>query len=75
MEVSWSMATKREPRSTSLTRGAEDEALDTLNAEIRAKGRRAPNSIRRSIEAEIESKAKKRRSGEAPASSGLKRGA
>jgi len=46
------------------------EALDTLNAQLR---RKSNQSIRCSVEATLEKKAKRRRTTEAPASSAWKR--
>jgi hypothetical protein len=46
------------------------EALDTLNARLR---RKSKESIRRSVEATLEKKTKRRRTSEAPASSAWKR--
>ena len=48
----------------------EAEELDGLNAETRRGN--TPQRLRRKMEATIEGKARKRRSGEAPASSGWK---
>ena len=50
----------------------ETEALDSLNSSIHSK-RDTPQLIRRSIEADIEAKARKKRSREVPASAGFKR--
>jgi hypothetical protein len=47
------------------------EQLDTLNAKTRA-ARNPPNALRRTMEARIEAKAKRRRSRETAASSGWK---
>ena len=55
------------------SKGNESDALEALNAAMRLKGR-GPKLIRRSMEAELEAKAKKRRSSETAASSGWKRG-
>jgi hypothetical protein len=46
------------------------EALDMLNAQLR---RKSNQSVRRSVEADLEQKSKKRRTSEAPTSSAWKR--
>ena len=50
----------------------EAEQLDALNASMRSK-RNAPELIRRAMEANIEAKARKKRSQEVPASAGFKK--
>jgi hypothetical protein len=63
---------KVKPRVTKAPAYQETEALDSLNASMHSK-RDMPQLIRRSIEADIEAKARKKRSREVPASSGFKR--
>jgi hypothetical protein len=58
------------PRRTS--RATETDKLDALNAETTRSGKSA-DRIRRSIEASIEAKAKKRRNREVPASSAFRK--
>jgi hypothetical protein len=48
------------------------EALDTLNAQLRRKSN-ASEVIRRSVEADLERKSKRRRTNQAPGSSAWKR--
>lgn len=62
------MVKKAKIRLEKSTAGNEAEALDTLNARMRRK-----SNTRRLIEADIEAKAKKRRSEQAPASAGWKK--
>jgi hypothetical protein len=47
------------------------EAIDTLNARLR---RKSKDAIRRSVEADLEKKSKRRRVSQAPATSAWKRG-
>jgi hypothetical protein len=63
---------KKEAPTKLPARHAKDvaEELDSLNARLRQRGTQA---VRRQIEATLESKAKRRRASEKPASSGFKR--
>jgi hypothetical protein len=62
------MAKKRVPEPTNSRKSNPSETLDSLNLRLRRKS----NSIRRSMEADLEQKAKQRRTNEAPASSAWK---
>ncbi len=66
------MSKERKGRARATNGTTEQEQLDALNARRRSKGN-APEVIRRTIEAQVESKARKRRTQEAPASSAWKR--
>src|SRR5437879_4079216 len=63
---SYSMATKHE--ATNISGTSETDALEALNAQIRDK-RDAPGAIRRAMEAQIESTARRRRKSQGPGSS------
>jgi hypothetical protein len=63
---------KKGQRVEGKTSSNHQEELDSLNASMRSK-RDAPQLIRRAIEADIEAKARKKRSREVPASAGFKR--
>jgi len=62
------MAKKRNPPSTHKSDAAE--ALDSLNADLRRKSNQV---IRRTVEADLEKKSKRRRVSQAPTSSAWKR--
>src|SRR5262249_10035332 len=63
---------RSQPRLGTPNRAHQSEQLDSSNASVRSK-RNGPQMIRRAIEADIESKARKKRSREVPASAGFKR--
>jgi hypothetical protein len=63
------MAKKR--NLPSLNKDDPAEALDTLNADLRRKPN-ASEVIRRSVEADLQKKSKRRRTNQAPASSAWK---
>jgi hypothetical protein len=67
------MAEKRKqtPVTGGTTGQSAENALDSVNAELKSE-RDEPRSLRRQMEATIESKAKKRRRNEAPVSSSFK---
>jgi hypothetical protein len=54
-----------------LNKGDAAEALDTLNADLRRKPN-ATDVIRRTLEADLQKKSKRRRTNQAPASSAWK---
>jgi len=66
------MGKRRAQGSAKAAGDSEKERLATLNAQLRVKGNVA-EMIRRSIEGQIEAKAKRRRSREKPVSSAFKR--
>ncbi len=64
---------KRGRQQLGKTRNAEEaEELESLNASVLSKPD-APQQLRRALEADIEAKARKKRSREVPASAGFKR--
>lgn len=67
------MANKHQPSLTKTAEGSDQEKLESLNAQTRAR-RNVPQAIRRSMEAEIEAKAKRRRQGERAASAAARKG-
>ncbi len=66
------MGKRREARPADLGGDKDADKLDALNAQLRGQ-RQGPDLIRRRIEAEIDAKARRRRSREAAASSAWKR--
>jgi len=66
------MAGKRSSGAKDLRKQSPAEKLDSLNARLRNRSN-SPETIRRSVEAQIEAKTRKRRKQETPASSGWKR--
>ena len=64
------MEGKNHSKGNKETTATVNDELDSINARVRRLG---PDRLRRSIEATVESKAKKRRSREAPLASGWKR--
>ena len=67
------MANKPRLSLTKTAEASDQEKLESLNAQTRAR-RNAPQAIRRSMEAEIEAKAKRRRQGERGASAAARKG-
>ena len=60
------------PRVNKTSKHQESDDLDSLNASMRSQ-RDSPQQIRRVIEANIEAKARKKRSREVPASAGFRK--